>query len=112
MIALKRKPTNIIPTAIIPANVSMNWIFSTFFRIIISGRERPITAIMNANAVPSDAPFSINTDTIGMIPAAFEYSGIPITTDNGTLYHADLPINEAMKSSGTYPGHLHRPQYQ
>src|SRR5512135_2976303 len=71
--------------------------------MIISGSERPITAIINASAVPSDAPFSIRTDTIGMIPAAFEYNGTPIITDNGTLYHADLPINDTMKSSGTYP---------
>jgi len=86
-----------------PANVRMNGTFGTFLSIIISGRERPMTAIMNDNTVPSDAPYSISTDTIGMIPAAFEYNGTPIMTDNGTLYQADFPIRDAMKSSGTYP---------
>jgi hypothetical protein len=53
--------------------------------------------------VPSAAPFSISTETMGTIPAAFEYRGIPIKTDSGTEYQADLPISEAIKSSGTYP---------
>ena len=75
--------------------------FSTFRRIIISGNDKAITDIINASAVPSEAPFSINTETIGTIPAALEYSGIPINTDNGTEYQADLPMSEAINSSGT-----------
>ena len=38
----------------------------------LSGRERPITAIMKASDVPSEAPFSRRAWTIGIIPAAFE----------------------------------------
>lgn len=84
-----------------PIKVNINGSFRTFFRIIISGNDRPITAIMKAREVPSDAPFSIKTDTIGMIPAAFEYNGMPIKMERGTLYHADFPIRTAIKSSGT-----------
>ena len=90
-----------IPDATIPMNVNIKGSFNTFFKIIISGRDKPITDIMNAREVPNDAPFSISTDTIGTIPAALEYSGIPIKIDNGTEYHADLPIRAAINSSGT-----------
>ena len=82
-------------------NVNINFIFNTFRRIIISGNERAITDIINARAVPSEAPFSIKTETIGTIPAAFEYKGMPINTDKGTEYQADFPINDAINSSGT-----------
>ena len=58
---------------------------------------------MKARAVPKEAPFSINTETMGIIPAALEYRGMPINIDNGTLYHADLPMNDAINSAGTYP---------
>jgi len=71
--------------------------------MIISGNDNPITDIIKANAVPRAAPFSIKAETIGIIPAAFEYSGIPIRTERGTEYQADLPIKAARKSSGTYP---------
>ncbi|MEI7422177.1 MAG: hypothetical protein WCK18_08785 [Prolixibacteraceae bacterium] len=40
-----------------PTKVRIKGIFKTFFRMIISGNERPMTAIMNASEVPSDAPW-------------------------------------------------------
>lgn len=61
-----------IPVATIPTKVKISGSFNTFLRIIISGSERPITDIINAKEVPSEAPFSMSTDTIGMIPAALE----------------------------------------
>ena len=95
------KPTARIPVATTPIKIRIKGIFNTFFRIIISGRDNPITDIIKAKAVPREAPFSINTLTIGMIPAALEYIGIPIRIERGTEYQADLPIRLAMKSSGT-----------
>ena len=83
--------------------VKINGSFRTFLSIIISGSDKAITDIINASAVPNDAPFSISTDTIGIIPAAFEYNGIPIKTEIGTAYQTSFPINEAMNSAGTYP---------
>ena len=94
-------PTIKIPNVTTPTNVASNLIVRTFRRMIISGKDNPITDIIKASAVPNGTPFSINTLTIGMIPAAFEYKGTPIRTDNGTEYQADFPIREAMNSSGT-----------
>ena len=51
---------------------------------IISGRDRATTAIMNARTVPIGMPLEYSTSTRGMIPAAFEYSGIPIATATRT----------------------------
>jgi len=58
--------------AIMPMKVNIKGSFKTFFKIIISGRESPITAIINARAVPRGTPFSMKTLTIGIIPAALE----------------------------------------
>lgn len=100
---LKKKPTINIPVATIPINVAIKGHFNTFLRIIISGRDNPIVDIMKANAVPRGTPFSINTLTIGIIPAALEYKGTPTKTDNGTEYQWDLSIIETIKFSGTKP---------
>ena len=94
-------PTMIIPTVTTPTKVSSNLILSTFRRIIISGSDKPITAIIKARAVPKGTSFSINTLTIGIIPAALEYKGTPINTDKGTEYQVAFPIRLAMKFSGT-----------
>ncbi len=85
-----------IPMPTIPINAMIKGSFKTFLRIIISGRDKPMTAIIKAREVPSEAPFSIRTETMGIIPAALEYKGIPISTDKGTLNQADLPMREAI----------------
>jgi len=66
--------------------VRIKGIFNTFRRIIISGNDKAITDIINAKAVPSETPFSISTETMGTIPAALEYNGMPMKTDNGTVF--------------------------
>lgn len=71
-IQLNRNPTIIIPPPTMAIKVRIKGIFNTFRRIIISGNDKAITDIINAKAVPSDAPFSISTETIGTIPAALE----------------------------------------
>ena len=75
-----------MPEATIAIKIKIKGSFNTFLRMIISGSESPITDIIKANAVPRGTPFSISTLTIGIIPAALEYSGTPISTDNGTEY--------------------------
>jgi len=80
-----------IAMAITAKNVIIKGIFNTRFRITASGRLKPITDIMKARAVPTDAPFSINVPTIGTIPAAFEYRGMPMSTAAGTDHHAFSP---------------------
>ena len=69
---LNKNPTMVIPTATTPTKITISCHFKTFFRIIISGNDNPITDIIKARAVPKVTPFSIKTLTIGMIPAAFE----------------------------------------
>ena len=75
-----------IPKATTPTKTPINCHFRTFFRIIISGKDRPMTDIIKASAVPSVTPFSIKTLTMGMIPAAFEYRGMPTRIARGTEY--------------------------
>ena len=48
-----------------PIKVKINGILSTFLRMIISGKDKPITAIIKASAVPREAPFSISTENDG-----------------------------------------------
>ena len=61
-----------IPEATTPIKIRIRGSLITFLRMIISGKDRPMTDIMNASDVPSDAPFSRRAWMIGMIPAAFE----------------------------------------
>lgn len=98
---MNKYPTIIIPQPTTAIKATINGSFKTFRNITISGNERPITDIIKARDVPKEAPLSISTETIGTIPAAFEYNGIPIKMDNGIEYYADLPIKETIKSSGT-----------
>ena len=51
--------------------VRIKGIFNALRRIIISRNDNAMTDIINAKAVPSDAPFSIKTETMGTMPAAF-----------------------------------------
>ncbi len=94
-------PTIMIPTPTTAIKVKISGSFNTFRKITISGKDKPITDIIKASAVPNEAPFSIKTETIGTIPAALEYNGIPIKIESGTEYQADFPIRAAIKSSGT-----------
>ena len=71
--------------------------------MITSGVEMLITDIMKARTVPRAAPFSSSAWTIGMMPAAFEYIGMPIRTTTGTAHQTSLPMNDAMKFVGTHP---------
>ena len=79
-----------IPIANMPTKAKISFNFKTFFKIISSGSDMPITDIIKARAVPSGTPFSINEKATGTAPAVQEYRGTPIKTDNGTAYHVDL----------------------
>src|SRR3990172_4538464 len=92
---LNRYPTIRIPIPTTPANVAIKRTLRTFRRMIISGRESPITDIMNASTVPSAAPFPRRACTTGMMLAALEYMGIPIATASGTDHHA--PRHEILR---------------
>lgn len=61
-----------IDTVIVKTKAPISLFLSTFFKIIISGREIPLTAIRKASAVPTGRPFSIKLSTIGIIVITFE----------------------------------------
>jgi hypothetical protein len=79
-----------IATPITPIKMAINCGFSTRRRMMASGRLKPTTDIMNAKTVPSDAPLSSRALTMGITPAALEYSGMPTSTEAGTLHQAPL----------------------
>ena len=81
--------------------MEINFGFSTFLRMIPSGRDKPMTAIIKASTVPKAAPFPMSASKTGMMPAAFEYMGIPIKTATGTDHQAFFPMIFARKDSGT-----------
>ena len=64
--------TKKIPLATIATKAVINGHFNTFLRMMISGNDKAITDIIKAKAVPKETPFSINTLTIGITPAALE----------------------------------------
>ena len=74
----------VMDTANVAIKIPRSLGFNTFLKMIISGRDNAVTAIINAKAVPTGIPLSIRTATNGMIPAAFEYSDTPINTAMGT----------------------------
>ena len=93
----------IIDTASIAMNITRSLGFNTFRSIIISGTDSAVTAIIKARAVPIGIPLSINTATKGIIPAALEYNGTPISTAMGTAKGLPGPAYVRRKSEGTYP---------
>ena len=56
----------------IPIKVKIKGSFNTFFNIMSSGRDIPITDIIKARAVPNGTPFSINVYAIGTAPGEQE----------------------------------------
>jgi hypothetical protein len=60
-----------------------NLVFITFLSIKNSGNDKPTTAIIKANQVPSGIHFAINAWTIGITLVAFAYIGIPTITAIG-----------------------------
>ncbi len=88
---LNKKPVKIIPIATIEAKIIISLVFITFFKIINSGKDKAVTAIIKARDVPMATPFSVRALTRGITPAALEYKGIPINTDTGTAYHLSAP---------------------
>ena len=81
---LNRYPVKMIDTVTIKTKTPISSFLSTFFRIIISGREIALTAIRKARAVPTGSPFPIRLSMTGIMAITFEYRGTPIRTAIGT----------------------------
>ena len=60
---------------------------TTLLSIIIDGRDRAVTLIINAKIVPIGTPAMNNASAIGIVPKISAYIGIPttaaISTENG-----------------------------
>ena len=67
-----------------PMKMASNFGLRTLRRIINSGTDIATTLIIKASAVPNGNPFSIRAWTIGIVPAALEYIGIPKATATKT----------------------------
>ena len=72
MTKLNKYPVIIMPIPTMPAKININFGFMIFLRIMNSGSESPVTAIMKASVVPIATPFSVKVPTSGITPAALE----------------------------------------
>lgn len=73
-------------SVMVPKNTPMSFQVITFLSIVVSGSDKPTTAIMKAMAVPRATPFWTKTSITGKMPAALEYMGTARTTANGTSH--------------------------
>jgi len=97
---LKRYPIMRIPIVTTPIKIAKSFVLTTFFNIIIEGRERAVTAIMNARAVPTPTPFVTKASAIGKVPKISAYIGIPTTVARSTEYHLSCPSIAVITGSG------------
>ena len=70
-----------MPAATTATNTAISLRVSTLRRMTISGNDSAVTLIMKASTVPSAAPLPSSASTTGMMPAALEYIGTPISDD-------------------------------
>ena len=92
-----------MPMVIMEIKIAKSFGLSIFRKIIISGIDNAVTAIIKASVVPIGKPFSTRDFTIGTIPAALEYKGTPIITATGTASGLFLFAILAKMFSGAYP---------
>jgi hypothetical protein len=94
---------NKYPVITIPMNIARSLGFKTLLNNMLSGKLRPVTAIMKASAVPMLTPALVNSLTRGITPAALEYSGTPIITAINTAKGLFFPEYFANEPVGTHP---------
>lgn len=84
---LNRYPMIIIPIDTIDTNMTSSGGFTARLNIIIDGRDRAVTPIINDIIVPSPTPLEYRASAIGMVPNMSAYIGIPtavaIRTEKG-----------------------------
>lgn len=88
-------------TVIVPKKIPINRQVMTFFNNVASGSDKPTTAIIKANAVPTGIPLATKTSITGTIPAALAYIGTARSTDKGTANQFSLAMYCSKKPSGT-----------
>ena len=80
-------------------NMPRSFGLTAFLSIIIDGRERVVTPIINERTTPKSAPFESKASAMGIVPKMSAYKGIPATvariTPNGLLSPSKLSQNPA-----------------
>ena len=76
-----------MPVATIPAKITSSFVLTTFFNIIIEGRDRAVTAIIKDKAVPIPTPFRTRASAMGRVPKISAYIGTPTKVAISTEYH-------------------------
>lgn len=90
----------IIPIVHTAMKIANSFGFTALRSIIIDGRDKVVTPIINESTTPSNAPLASNASAIGIVPNISAYIGMPATvamiTPNGLL----SPRIFTMKSCG------------
>ena len=89
-----------MPTVTTLTKTPSNLGLTTFFSIIIDGRESAVTPIMNDNAVPRPTPFKTNASATGRVPKISAYIGTQTNVAMSTEYHLSCPSTAEMMDSG------------
>lgn len=86
---LNKYPVIIIPTVTIATKIASSFGLITLASIIIDGKDKAVTLIINASTVPIGTPAINKASAIGIVPNISAYIGIPITdaiiTEKGLL---------------------------
>ena len=97
---LNKYPEMIMSSVTTPKKIPINRQVITFFNIVASGIDKPITAIIKAMAVPSGIPLATKTSTIGTTLAGLAYIGTARITANGTPHQCFALSILSKKPSG------------
>ena len=92
-----------IPVVTIATKVTNSGNFTTFFNIIIEGKDNAVTAIMKASTVPIPTPFNTKASAIGKAPKMSAYIGIPTKVASGTENRFLDDKTCVISVSGIYP---------
>ena len=97
---MKIYPTPIIPKVQIKINIKSSLGLMAFLSIIIDGRLKVVTAIINDNTTPSLAPLASKASAIGIQPKISAYIGIPASVAINTPNGLPLPRKLIIRFSG------------
>ena len=89
-----------IPTATMPKKMARSFGFTTLDSMTREGRDKAVTPIMKASAVPKPTPLAMRASAMGSVPKISAYMGIPMMVATRTDHHLSAPQIEVMKASG------------
>ena len=87
-----------MPAVHIAMKMPSSFGFTALRSIIMDGRERVVTPIINDKTTPSNAPLLSSASAIGIVPNMSAYIGIPATEARITPNGLFSPSTAIMKS--------------